>query len=46
MLFSTFFFLKTTQATLLDLGVKAFFKRTPSTAQDLCGFLVTTAEQN
>lgn len=41
-----FFFLKTMQATLLGLGVKAFFIRTPNTLQDLCGALVTIAERN
>jgi len=34
------------QVALLDLGVKAFFIRTPNTAQDLCGDLVTIAERN
>lgn len=41
-----FFFLKTMQATLLGLGVNAFFIRTPNTMQDLCGALVTIAERN
>lgn len=45
--FSLFFFLKTTQAVLLDWGggaFKAFCIRTPNTIQDLCGALVTAAE--
>lgn len=35
-LFFFMVFLKTAQAALLDLGIEAFFIRTPNTTQDLC----------